>query len=142
MRAAPSAYVRFGLISAGLLVAWVFILSRGPGGRMAWIAAAIVVVFCVILMVWLSRFRLEYGDDTVRYRTLFGGDVAADVGMIESAKLATGVRTYRDRFRSRVRLELVGKPGASFRLVPVNGMVFRRDEFKRFSTFLSQRIKP
>jgi hypothetical protein len=142
MRAAPSAYVRFGLISGGIILMWAFILSRGPGGRAAWIGAAIMLVISIAVMVWVTRLRLEYGDDTIRYRTLFGGEVEADVNMIASARLVSGPPSYGDRFRPRIRLELVGKRGAPFGPVPVNVRIFRSDEFKRFTTFLSRRIKP
>jgi hypothetical protein len=42
---------------------------------------------------------------------------------------------------TRVRRELVARPGAPWRLVPVNINIFRREEFQRFTTFLSQRVK-
>jgi hypothetical protein len=142
MRAAPSAYVRFGLICGGIILMWAFILTGGPGGRAAWIAAAIVVAISIVTMLWVIRFRLAYGGDTIRYRTFFGGEVEADVRMIASANLISGTRTYGDRFRPRIRLELIGKPGAPFDPIPVNVRIFRSDEFKRFSTFLSQRIRP
>jgi hypothetical protein len=142
MRAAPSAYLRFGLICGFMVLTWIFILSQRRAEKPAWIAAAVVVALCVVTMIWVARFRLDYGGDAIRYRTLFGGVIDIDVRMIATAKVVTGTRTYRDRFRPRIRLELVGKPGASFRLVPVNIRIFRSDEFKRLTTFLSQRIRP
>jgi hypothetical protein len=32
-------------------------------------------------------------------------------------------------------------PGAPFRMVPVNARIFPADEFKRFTTFLSQQVR-
>jgi len=142
MRAAPSAHLRFGLICGFIILMWVFVLSRFPHDRLAWFAAAVAVAICATTMAWVVRFRLEYGGDAVTYRTLFGGDVDIDVRMIASAEVVTGARSYRDRFRPRVRLELMGKPGAPFRLVPVNIRIFRGDEFKQFTTFLAQRMRP
>jgi hypothetical protein len=141
MRAAPSLYVRWGLICGMILLMWGFILSQRPNVGIGWVAFAIVLALCATIMVWVARFRLEYGGDMIRYRTLFGGDVELAVSEIASASRAAGVRTYRDRFRPRFRIELVGKPGASFRMVPVNAKAFPDGEFKRFTAFLSQRVR-
>jgi hypothetical protein len=141
MRAAPSGYVRFALICAMMFLPFVFILSQRPNVWFAWLAAAVVAALCVVFMVWVSRFRLEYGGNTIRYRTLFGGDVEIDVSTIASATPVMGVRTYSDRFRPRVRLELVAKPGAPWRMVPVNINIFRREEFAKFTAFLGQHVK-
>ena len=141
MRAAPSVYVRWILICAMMFLPWIFILSQRPNVWFAWLAAALVAALCVVFMVWVALFRLEYGGDLIRSRTLFGGDVAIPVSAIATASYAAGVRTYRDRFRPRFRIELVGRPGAPFGMVPVNTKVFRREEFQRFTAFLLQRVK-
>jgi hypothetical protein len=141
MRAAPSGYVRFAVICAMMFLPFVFILSQRPNVWFLRLATALVAALCVVFMVWVARFRLEYGGNTLRYRTLFGGDVEVDVSTIASATPVVGVRTPRDRYRPKVRLELVARPGAPWQMVPVNINIFRREEFARFTTFLSQRMR-
>lgn len=61
-RAAASAYVVFGTITGALSVLWLVAIWRGGA---PWLPLGVPVAGFLLVVLWLSRFRLTFGADEV-----------------------------------------------------------------------------
>jgi hypothetical protein len=101
-RSAPSAYVVLvGLVSVPALI-WIYGLLNGITFDVGFGLA--VLALPVSFWGWLAAFRLDISDDTIAYRSLFGGVRNAKVSDIESISPSRAPRPSRSPLQFRVQL--------------------------------------
>jgi hypothetical protein len=101
-RAVLSAYVMLGgLLSVPALI-WFFGLLRGLAFDIEFAVA--VLAAPLAFSVWLAAFRLEISEETITYRSLFGGVRTAMVADIESIGAARTAPVSKSPLQLEVRL--------------------------------------
>lgn len=113
LRAAASAYVVLGTIFGFMSLMAGLAASSDRSMRPAFAACAVA---WIISYIWLSRFQIVVGADSLIYRSLFGGTTEFRFTEIRNLVVESGIRDYSDRFKPFVRLvitpsrELHAKP--------------------------------
>jgi hypothetical protein len=123
LRARRSAYVLAGLIfgSPTLLSGLAAITDkRLRGFFLLWLAC------WIFSYAWLALFLLVVSDESLRYRSLFGGSATFRLSQIHRISMEVGVRRWSDRFKPNVRLIVECNPEVRRSHVYVNLQVFGR----------------
>ena len=120
-RAAPSAYVVFGVICGipGLLGVLAAIMSP-----MSWAPVLIPIGAYVLACIWLSRYRLGFLNDRLTYASLFASERAISYDNIESIAPAS----LTGPFESPLTVSVKSKNGEELR---INTKVFPRQAVQR-----------
>ena len=120
-RAAPSAYVVFGAITAALSVLWIVAALSVDA---PWEPLAVPLGGFVIVALWLSRFRLTFEGEQLVFASLFGGVRRVQIEEILSVEAAE--KTGPTESPMTLCLRLVN--GQELRL---NAKVFPREASRR-----------
>jgi hypothetical protein len=120
-RAAPSAYIGFGVICAGLALLGVVaaIISS-----MSWTPVLIPVGGYILVWVWLSRYRLVFSADHLSYQTVFASERAISYENIKSIAVASDTGAFESPYTVSVR----STGGEELR---INAKVFPREAVQR-----------
>jgi hypothetical protein len=133
-------YIVFALI-CGPLVIW---SSAAFSGTItgAWKAVAISSCALGFAILWLSRFQIVLADDSISYRTLFGGRRVLRLSEIERAQSNFGPHSYWDRFGLEPLDRLVVEPYSitGKAALIINRRVFSNSDIKRVLHFLGPKF--
>lgn len=135
--AAWPTYAVFGTIFSVLLGLLLFAVNKKPTATGAqWIALELLVVGA-FLFFWISRFKVEFDNERVRYRSLIGSKEVR-VADIQAYSYGLAKRWWRDSFLPPVRIELYLRPGVQPERVVINAKVFSIEFNKCFTEFLKR----
>jgi hypothetical protein len=109
------------------------------------LVAGLCACILALSFVWISRFQIILSDESICYRTLFGGTRSLGLSDIERADIEVGMDelTYRDQlFRLRPMVRLVIKPYPSSGKSPmdINLKIFSRRDIDRVLDFLGPKF--
>jgi len=141
LRASFVPYVVFVLIWGTLLVMWSIAAFSGTIAG-TWKAIAISSCALGFAVLLLSRFQIVLADDSISYRTLFGGTRVLKLSEIERAQFNSGPQSYWDRFGLEPLDRLVVQPHSitGKAVLIINGRVFSNSDIKRVIHFLGPRF--
>jgi hypothetical protein len=125
LRAAPSAFVVFGLMFGPLFLVTLYISVRTGGS--SWKVAAMAAGAVLLSQSWLAAFRLSLQDNVVTYRTLFSTR-SLNVSDISSVKTEINF----GRFGPPIGLVIIPTPTTRQKEIVVNMKVFRLGEMQGF----------
>lgn len=139
IRAGTSTYLAFLLI---WLVPSMLVLlgaAYAPPATSVWGMFFLIVLFGLGLLIWIRRFRIEYGESRICYTALFSGSNEIDTKDIESVVSEVGIHRYSDRFLPPNRLVLNLKQGSRKKRLVINIKVFNKKNIDAFVKFLEDR---
>jgi hypothetical protein len=120
-RAAPSAYIGFGVICAGLALLGVVAAIISP---MSWTPVLIPVGGYILVWLWLSGYRLAFSADRLSYRTVFAPERAISYENIKSIAPAPSTGAFESPYTVSVK----STSGEELR---INAKVFPREAVQR-----------
>jgi hypothetical protein len=126
-RAAPSAYIGFGVICGALALLGAVAAIISP---MSWTPLLIPAGAYAPACVWLSRYRLTFLKDHLSYGSLFAPERAIPYESIESIDLGSSTGPFESPFTVSVK-------STSGEEVRINAKVFPREAVKRLMTVKS-----
>jgi hypothetical protein len=101
------------------------LVATRPGEASSWGMVAMAAAYCSAFFLWVRKFRIEIGDGTITYESLFGGSRQVRVADIESVNAVIAIRKRTDRFQPPLRLVLRVKDGVrATKEVTINLKVF------------------
>lgn len=131
-RAATSSYFIFIAIWGVPLVIWT--VANFINGRNNWQGIALCFLGLFGCILWLALFKLILTQDTVIYRSLFGGTVSLPVKEIIKTDIVIGCFTFADRFKPTSRLVIEPNQSTGKKSIVINIKPFSQ---KAVNDFLS-----
>lgn len=133
-RASLSTYLVFSSILAPLFVLVAIATIKSP---QSWSVVVIVGLVAAGCGVWIRSFRLVVSDETLVYRSLFGGTRSIQLSEIGKAetKLASS-----DALGPFMQLRIIPKHGLRRRPIVVNMKVFSRNDLRALFEILGPKM--
>ncbi len=130
-------YIVFGLMWGLPLAAIPFITLRGNFTG-AWQVVGLLAGALVLSFSWINRFRIILSEESLSYRTLFGGTVSLNLVDIKKAYLTCGWRNYSDQVCCQPLFALViePKPSTPSREILINAKMFSQKDLQRVMDYL------
>ena len=122
-----AAFVALGLAAA----------IKNPSDHSRWILLLIFFGIGSGLLLWLKAYRLEFAENVLTYKSLFGGSNSIALANIQCAYSPTGVKKFTEPFLPTNRIEITMKAGIKPGRVTINTKVFSRDAVARLMQCLS-----
>ena len=146
VRATSEAWFSCGVIAVGcsgatILVTWLVLFLKGAREANHWLGISLGLSVVGFLGSWLGSFQLRLSGNTLEYWSLFGGHQLLNSDEISTARIATGVSEYRDRFRPPIRLEILTQSFVETKPIFINLKVFQREDLSRIFAWLGAKLR-
>lgn len=133
--AGRSTCVVFFLIWAILAGPFLAVIIKRPGIPGLLSGSVELIVLGFFLFLWISRFKLSFGNHVVKYRSLFGS-ICLNVRDIESFNFGMTRFLLKDALLPPVRFELFLRSEHNSKRIVINAKVFSRECNKKFLEYL------
>ena len=135
-RACASTYAMLAGIWALLLTLWVHSAQRHTAG--AWNGVAATGSTLAFVLLWIGCFRISIRQNTLSYRSLFGGTKRLDWDEIERSEIKVNATKA---FGPVCQLALWPEPITQKKPIVINMKVFSTADLNRVLDFLGPKLK-
>ena len=104
----------------------------------AWQPLLISLALLSSVLLWIHSFELVFSDDTVSYKTLFGGTRSFRIADIETAAIKMN---FEQRGSGLITLVLQPRPGVDQPPLYINLKPFKAHELSAFFGLLNARLR-
>jgi hypothetical protein len=134
MRPSISGYVVFGIIAGvpGIVLGYRCIVTGHD--CVVFLADLFALMFA---MIWIWSHEVVIDDNILTSRDLFHGHQSVQRDHIRKVTFSSGIRTFEDRFRPWLRIEIQTTEGG--RPIIINRKIFKIEDLKFLREYLGSR---